>query len=392
MPLPGKQKICDGLIRASVINCCFYTPRLASDSSNTECGHTTVTYRTVIYRLLLLFFVLSAQGCSTLGYYSQAVGGHLDILSRREALEDILDDPARDPELKQRLRLASRLRTFASDSLKLPDNNSYRSYVALDRPYAVWVVFATEAFSLTPKSWCYPILGCVAYRGYYDEGAAREFAHTLEQQGYDVYVGASVAYSTLGWFDDPLLSTMYQRGEIGLAGLIFHELAHQQLYVDEDTAFNEAFATVVEEAGVRRWLGEGEQAQVYAAYQRRKLDFLQLLRQTREALQVIYHASDDVQSKRQAKQAVYARLRQDYQGLKRRWQGYAGYDAWFEGPLNNAKLASVAVYRDKVPVIERWLHACDEDFARFYEAMAALKSLTPAQRSARLNEPGVCRP
>ncbi len=343
-------------------------------------------------RLLLLGASLLLQGCSTLAYYSQAMDGHFDIMGRRESIDRIIADEARDAELRERMRTARDIRAFASRELALPDNGSYRSYAQLDRPYAVWVVFATEAFSLAPKAWCYPFVGCVSYRGYYQESDAQAFAEKLRDEGLDVFVGGTVAYSTLGWFDDPLLSTMYTRGETAVAGLVFHELAHQQLYFKADTAFNEAFATVVEEAGIRRWLDGGEAAKAFEVRQARKLQFLALLGETRARLAALFEADIPPEARHVQKAAVYARLRERYQQLKASWNGYPGYDAWFAGPLNNAKLASVAIYRDDVPAIDRWLEACEGDFERFYRAMAGFKDLTPEARRERLAGPVVCPP
>lgn len=344
-------------------------------------------------RLAALLVLLPLCGCSTLGYYGQAIAGHLDIMARREPVAQILADPGADPGLKARLRRAQAYRDFASRVLALPENASYRSYVALDRPYVVWSVFATEEFSLTPRRWCFPVAGCVAYRGWFDEAAARADAARLAAQGLDVYVGGTTAYSTLGWFDDPLISPMFRRGDLGLAGLIFHELAHQQLYVRDDTAFNEAFASTVEEAGLRLWLQVHEPERL-AAFERRlerRDAFLDLVASTRRRLEALYAEPGlSVERRRARKAQILEDLHRRYQTLRRRWGGDFGYDAWFEQPVNNARLAAVAVYRERVPDFRRWLVACGGDFARFYAAMARLGALERARREARLRGPAVC--
>src|SRR5687767_14758623 len=193
-------------------------------------------------------------GCQSLAYYTQAIGGHLKVLAQARPVEDWLTDPATPPELKERLQTARRIREFASKTLKLPENNSYLAYADLERPYVVWNVFAAPEFSVEPRAECFPFAGCVSYRGFYSEHDARRHAEKLRAAGYDVYVGGVPAYSTLGWSDDPLLSTFIRYPDAQLARLVFHELAHQLVYAKNDTTFNESFAVAVEEEGVKRWL------------------------------------------------------------------------------------------------------------------------------------------
>lgn len=348
----------------------------------------------MLARLTLLLTLLPISGCSTLAYYGQAISGHMDIVNRREPVAEILADPARDPALKAQLAQARAFRDFASDSLALPDNDSYRSYVQLDRPHVVWNVYAAEEFSLEPKTWCFPVVGCVAYRGYFAQADAQALADALAAEGMDVFVGGATAYSTLGWFDDPIVSPMLERGELGLAGLIFHELAHQRLYVKGDTAFNEGFATTVEEGGVRRWLQGAEPSRLpgYEDFLARRRDFLALVVQTRARLAALYADETlDLEARREAKQAIIEAMRAGHAALKAGpWRGFAGYDAWFAQPINNARLAAVAVYREQVPDFERWLGACAGDFARFYRAMEGLAELDRSARRARLAGPAAC--
>lgn len=341
---------------------------------------------------LLLVTVLLASGCSNFEYYSQAVGGHLDIMNRREPVAEILADPASSPELRRRLEDSQLMRDFASTELALPRNDSYRSYVDLNRPYVVWNVFATPELSLTPEEWCFLIIGCVSYRGYFAEADAHTMAEQLAAEGLDVYVGGATAYSTLGWFDDPLTTPMLNRGDMGLAGLMFHELAHQQLYVKGDSAFNEAFASTVEEMGMRRWL-EATGPENLPLYERRlaiKKGFLALVARTRDALGELYSGSLTDETKRIRKMEIVAGMRADYAGLKASWDGYSGYDRWFSGEINNAKLAAVAIYRELVPEFMRWFAACDGDFARFYSAMAIIAELELDRRQEVLRGPASC--
>ncbi len=345
----------------------------------------------LIRKALLIAPLLLLPACSTLSYYAQAIDGHMDIMGRREPIEDILADTERDRELRNRLQGAQEMRDFASRELALPDNDSYRSYVELDRPYATYVVFATQELSLVPEEWCFLFVGCLAYRGYYDREDAERFADTLRAKGLDVYVGGSVAYSTLGWFDDPLLSTMFHGGETRVAGLIFHELAHQQLYIKGDTVFNESFATTVEEAGVRIWLSDRESASMaYESWLLRKLGFIKLVQSTRARLGEIYTSEMSDERKRAAKQAAIEHMREEYERLKASWGGVNDYDAWFGGPINNAKLAALGVYRDFVPDFGRWLAACEGDFGRFYEAMDELADESEEVRHETLRGPARC--
>lgn len=338
--------------------------------------------------LVIVLLALWLPACSTFSYYAQSIGGQMRLMSRREGVQALLTDPETDADLKQRLKLTQEIRNFASTALKLPDNGSYRSYVQLSRPFVVWSLFATPEFSLEPRQWCFPIVGCVPYRGYFSEQAAQAFAQDLREEGLDVFVGGVPAYSTLGWFDDPLLSSMLTQGEAATAAIIFHELAHQRVYVPGDTAFNEAFAVAVEKVGVYRWLAEHrgpEERRAYEAAWRRKQDFFDLVEAARARLSTLYRSDADAARMRETKQAIIADMRDDYQELKRHWGGFAGYDDWFGSPINNAKLTAVAIYRGLVPDFERLLTACGGDFERFYRQVEQLTQLELAERHAQLN-------
>ena len=335
---------------------------------------------------------LALAGCASTGYLAQSVGGHLDIVRRARPLADWIADPATAPALRERLQRAQRIRDWAVAELALPDNRSYRHYAALDRPAAVWNVVAAPELSLQLKTWCFPVVGCVGYRGYYARDAADELAAELRAGGWEVVVYGVPAYSTLGWTEwlggDPLPSTFIRYPEGALARLIFHELAHQVVYVRDDTVFNESYATAVERLGVARWLAgqAGAEARAeYEAFDARRRDFRALLRTARDDLRAIYDdAALDDDAKRAAKAARMARLRDDHAGLKTgRWDGYAGYDRWFE-QANNAALGIQAAYDERVPAFERLFEREGRDFARFHAAVREIARLPAAERHATL--------
>ncbi len=330
-----------------------------------------------------------AAGCATLGYYAQSVNGHLKLMSMRTPVDQIIADEHTGDELRQRLKTALEIRDFAKQELDLPDNGSYRSYVDLDRPYVSWTVVAAPELSLEAKTWCFPVIGCVVYRGYFRQAEAQKFAAGLAAEGYDVIVTGVQAYSTLGWFDDPLLDSMIRQPEHRLAGLIFHELAHQRVYAKGDSAFNEAYAVVVERAGVQRWLarrGDPDLSARYALEQQRRAEFLDLIGDARRSLEQVYASGLSDDAKRAEKAAVFERLRADYAELKRRWNGYAGYDRWFESDLNNAKLALVATYNAYVPALEALLSRQGGDLAGFNRACARLARMPAEDRRRALDE------
>lgn len=328
-------------------------------------------------------------GCDTVGYYAQSIGGHLGVMAQAQPLTDAIATArdANDARLAQRLALAGKIRDFASRELKLPDNGSYRRYANLHRPYVVWSVFATPELSMDLHKWCFPVVGCISYRGYYAQADAESYAASLRREGLDAYVAGIPAYSTLGYFDDPLLNTFVYLPEGELARLVFHELAHQVVYVRNDTAFNESFATAVEMAGVERWLAEDASADARASYRQydaRRQQFRALLLATRDRLFALYHAPIDDAAKRQGKAEIFADLRAQYAKLKVEWAGYTGYDRWFEQPLTNAHLAAVATYQQWVPAFTALLAQCNGDWPRFYTEVRRIGDLSPAERDAAL--------
>ncbi len=277
------------------------------------------------------------------------------------------------------------IRRFAVDELGLPDNDSYTTYVALDRPYVVWNVVAAGEFSIAPKRWCFPFTGCVAYRGFFARADAQRFEARLQRDGLDTYSGGSTAYSTLGYFADPVLSTMIGSGEQYVASLLFHELAHQKLYIKDDSEFSEAFATTIEEYGTERWLRARASATALDTYNRRlrhRRDFAALVAAQQARLKAIYARADPPDVMRMEKAQAFDALRADYAALKAQWGGSSEYDAWFAGPINNATLAAVATYRRWVPGLRAHLEAVGLD--QFYADTAALAKVSAAERTARL--------
>lgn len=328
---------------------------------------------------------LLLSGCASVAYYGQLADGQWQLLRARQPLQKVVDDPATSVQLRQHLLFAEKARAFASAQLKLPDNGSYRRYVDLGRPYVVWNVFATPELSLQPVTHCFPIAGCVAYRGYYRQGAARGAAALMREQGQDVYVGGVEAYSTLGWFDDPILSSMLGWGDERLATVIFHELAHQRFYVQDDSEFNESFATFVEQEGTRQWRAARGLAAASDAHAGQREQFIRLVLASRERLQAIYTGPLDDAGKRQAKQAEFARLRVEYREVRERdWGGDRRFDAWMYGPLNNAKLLPFGLYDKWVPAFSKLFEQAGRDWQVFYRKVEALGRLPVEQRKAAL--------
>jgi predicted aminopeptidase len=338
---------------------------------------------------ILWLSMLFIGGCSTIGYYYQSVHGHFSLMGDSRSIDDLLQDRGVNTDLKNKLKLVRAARMFASSELGLPENHSYQSYATLDREAVVWSVVATPEFSVQPKQWCYPVVGCASYRGYFKKAQAQGYADDLGKQGMDVTVVSNPAYSTLGWFDDPLPSTVINWPEPYLVGLIFHELAHQQLYVSGDSSFNEAFAMTVEQVGVERWFKSRNDLQglkLWKQHKQRKERFIELLLSARSRLQKLYARSIPAAEKRVQKQAEFARLNREYLQLKKRWQGYSGFDHWFESDLNNARLASVATYDRLVPAFLKLLQESKGDLNSFYLMCKNLGALPQKQRTAKLEE------
>ncbi len=353
------------------------------------------TVKSAFYRLIATVIMVSGlTGCTGVSYYAQSLKGHVQIMTARQSVGKLIEDPSTPAALRAQMAAASAIRQFATDELALPDNNSYRSYVDIGRDAVTWAVFAAPEFSLAPRTWCFPVFGCVPYRGYFAKQSATDTAAGLHRQGLDVYVTGITAYSTLGWSSDPLLSTMLRQDETYLAGLVFHELAHQRVYVHDDSAFNEAFAVAVETSGVRKWLrtaGDPAGLRRYEAGRKRSADFMSLVSQARAELRQVYDQSGGAQQKRAAKAAAIESLRTRYRQMRDgRWAGYRGYDAWFDAPINNAKLAATSVYGEQVPAFLRLFDLCSGDYPRFYASVRRVASLDRADRTEALKATNTC--
>lgn len=326
--------------------------------------------------LLLLFALLG--GCSNLAYYAQAVGGHFDVMRAAKPIGEIIDDPAIDPALHGQLKEVLEIREFASRELGLPDNGSYRRFADIGRPYVVWNVFAAPELSLESKRWCMLMVGCVSYRGFYGREDAERLAAELRDEGYDTYVGGVAAYSTLGWFDDPVLNTFLRQGTLEVARTVFHELAHQLVFAPDDTVFNESFATAVENEGMRRWIARSAAAGQRASFEvqhARKVALVALIHEYRRKFRMLYAEDRPDDQQRKAKAALFDALRGDYAALKAGWGGYAGFDRIFDADLNNARLVSFGLYNQLVPAFEALLQQEDQDLSRFYRRVADLAML-----------------
>ncbi|RZJ12412.1 MAG: aminopeptidase [Rubrivivax sp.] len=334
----------------------------------------------LIRRLLLSAALLGLSGCSVLGHWSQAASGHLGIVRAAKPVSDWLADPATPADLAERLRLSQQMRDFASSRLALPENNSYRRYADLKRTAAVWNVIAAPEFGFTLKTWCYPIMGCAGYQGWFDLDEAKKHAEALKAKGWEVQVQAIPAYSTLGWSGalggDPLLNTFIRYAEGELAAMIFHELAHQRVYVSDDTGFNEAYASAVEQIGAHQWLGDKPQAlAAFDAGRARRARFLALAREGRDRLQAVYDGPAD--SRAAGKAALMAELRE------RAPREAPGYEAWFQR-ANNANFAILSAYSDLVPAFERLFEREGRDWVRFHAAVERLKPLSREERRTAL--------
>ncbi|HEY2781936.1 MAG TPA: aminopeptidase [Steroidobacteraceae bacterium] len=318
-------------------------------------------------------------------YLLQSAEGQFTLMSKREPIGSVIDAASTPPKLRAQLKSVTAIRDFASRELGLPDNGSYRKYADIGRAYVVWNVVAAPEFSVEPKKWCFPIVGCVGYRGYFVEAKARRFAAGLHARGFDVVVGGVAAYSTLGHFDDPILSTMVSWDDVELASIIFHELTHQLLYVRNDASFNEALATTVEEEGVRRWLeqqGREKDLEDHLVQHERYLEVIALMAATRAQLRELYAAGLPLPLMRERKREAFEALRESYGTLRAQWGGHAPFDAWFAQDINNAHLASIATYFACVPGFVRELKAVGGNLPAFYRRVRELAKLDQARRDS----------
>jgi predicted aminopeptidase len=330
------------------------------------------------------------SGCANLGHYAQAIGGQLEIMQRSQPIEAVLNAPETAPQLKQKLATVLEIRDFASKELGLPDNGSYRNYADLQRPYVTWNVYATPEFSTQPVTWCFVIAGCVSYRGYFSKEEAEHAGDDLRRQGHDVLVAGIPAYSTLGHFDDPVLNTFIGYGELELAHLIFHELAHQIAYASDDSVFNESLATAIELEGIRRWMAHRghKEAAGYEARRQKKTQIVTLVMSYRAKLDSLYSSAADLDTKRQIKGKLIQELLREHETLKFSWGGHSEFDAWFSRDLNNAKIASLSLYTQLVPTFLAFLGKHSDNLPAFYADVKVIASLPKDERTRRLRQLG----
>ena len=326
-------------------------------------------------RWFISMILLLLQGCADMGYYWHSASGHLEIMNDRVDIDELLLDDSLDAELRVRLQLVQEIRRFSVEKLALPENDSYQSYVQLDRPYVVQNLFAAPEFSTRLYQWCYPVIGCTSYRGYYEEQRLKDYVTKLKDEGYEIYIGQVPAYSTLGWFDDPVLSSFIHWPEYRLAGLLFHELTHQRLFIDDDTTFNESLATAVQQAGTRLWLKENDlkdQLDLFDRWLRYRREVIDLITDTRSELNGLYALDITDSDKRLRKQDIFDAARQQHTALAQSHGISGGYTRWFEVDLNNAKVGSVGAYNDWLTAFLNILQSRDGDFEAFFNYVERL--------------------
>ena len=338
----------------------------------------------VMVAVVALLVLVFSSGCGSAGYYAQSVSGHLDMVRRARPVPEWLADATTPDALRHRLQLSQQLRDFAISTLKLPDNRSYRSYADLGRGSVVWNVVAAPELSLSLHTWCFAVMGCVGYRGYFDQREAQAMADQLRSAGLEVDVYGVPAYSTLGWTNwlggDPLLNTFIHWPEGDLARLVFHELAHQVAYAADDTPFNESFATAVERLGLERWQQTTGRGQDGDEALRRRTQFKAITLRARAALEALYASPLPDAEKRDRKRAVMDTLRADHAALKAGpWSGFGGYDGWITR-ANNASLGVQAAYDSQVPEFIKLFELQGHDFERFYVEVKRLAALPKQQR------------
>ena len=322
---------------------------------------------------------MALPACSTLRFFGQAVGGQVEILRKSRPNNEVMADPATKPGLRRRLAEVERIRRFASEHLLLPGDASYGKYADLGREHVVWVLYAAPEFSLKPKTWHYPVVGNMDYRGYFRERDTEELAGRLRGEGYDVFVGGVDAYSTLGWFHDPVLNTFVNYPDIDLAETIFHELTHRKVFHPGATVFNESLANTVAEEGVQRWLKhDGRLADLRNYQQRlvRRREFYQEIDRSRVALGALYASGRPAAEMRREKAAILSRLRERFRDLRRRWGGH-GLEEWLVEKLNNGHIVSLNIYADKMPVFQKLLADCGGDLDLFFKMAAKMKLPEP---------------
>lgn len=341
-----------------------------------------------LFRFSLLCFWLpwALAGCQ-LGYYSQAIGGHWSLMGEREPVEQVLADPETPQSLAGKLQFSQQVLSWAGIHLGLPADDVYHQYVALEQDAVVWNVLAAPPWSLTPKTWCYPLVGCVSYRGYFHRERAEKAAANLQADGMDTWVGGAIAYSTLGWFADPLTTPMIQRSKPSLAELLIHELAHRKLYIKGDTRFNESLATMVGREGAKQYFSATDEPLPDGYWDRREQvedAFLGIIADTRKALARLYESTSKPSRLASEKARIQQQARGRFAEESQRVRGLKGYKPFFDGPLNNAQLNTVSDYNDYVPAFSRLFSQCQQQWGCFWQQVDNLSELNDAQRKQAL--------
>lgn len=344
-----------------------------------------------LIRLALLILIVHLTACAGPAYYGQAISGHLALMRSRVPVDELLADESTDPEVAARLRQTQQILAFARDQLALPSHGSYQEVAMTGRKAVTWNVVAAKEFSVSPRVWCFPVAGCVPYRGYFDQAKAEHFAAKMRARDMDVMISPAIAYSTLGWFEDPLLDTMLQYSAVQLAGIMFHELAHKKLYVKSDTGFSEAFAGFVEETGVDLWTEETRRPEDRLGWERREqaaVEFNRMLQEARSNLDQVYASSLPDEAKRQKKAAVFAALKDNYRNMvQNRWSGSDYFATWMSGELNNAHLALMNSYEGGNCAFAALYEESGRDLEQFYTLAKTRAELDKAQRTAWLEQP-----
>ena len=337
-------------------------------------------------RLAVIFSLIALTGCQSAGYFSQAISGQVEILSRANSIKSLLSAPDGNQELKAKLKKIQVIRDFAVKELGLLHNQSFLEYSDLGREFVVWNVFVVPQLSVDPINWCFPFAGCVSYRGYFQEDKANKFAQYNKSLGRDTIVLGVPAYSTLGWFADPVLNTFLHYSDLQLVSLIFHELAHQIVYVQDDTTFNESFAVSVEIEGVNRWLskyGLPADKEAWIKGRIRHKDFLSLFSRTREKLSQLYTSSLDDNEKFLEKEKIIVNLKSDYNTLKKKWMGFEGFDFFVSGSVNNATFVPLLTYWEYVPFFNKLLNT-ERSFQSFLEKTKVLAKMSKQDRETMM--------
>jgi predicted aminopeptidase len=339
-------------------------------------------------RLFSIPFLLLLCGCADLDYYWHNSSGHLALMNQRVYIDDLLAEETLDSRLRERLLLVREIRRFSIDELDLPANGSYLSYVELQKPYVIQNLFAAPEFSTRLRQWCYPVIGCASYRGYYDEARLLAYAEELKSKGLDVYVAGVPAYSTLGWFDDPVLSSFLYWPDYRLAGLIFHELTHQRIFVDDDTTFNESLASAVQQAGTELWLQSRNQRadlEEFSRWLAYRDDVMALITATRARLAAIYEADIDDADKRLRKARQFEVARSEHDEIAARHGISGGFGPWFAGELNNARIGSVVAYNSRLQAFLHILERQEYNFPAFYDYVDSIAELDRGDRDRCLD-------